>query len=203
MILEQRRAGSSSMHKSLTIIREEHRALAAVLHGLQYVVKQLAGGKGTPDFRLLEAMIGYILMFPVRLHHPKEDEHLFRALRARRPSIVPVLEQLEAEHVTDREYAAALQDTLRQFEHNPEQVAAFSGAVDRYAAFQWAHMRKEEEVVLPAAEQALTAADWDTIDAAFASNRDPLVGVNTSEEFRDLFQRIMNAAPAPIGTGQA
>jgi hemerythrin-like domain-containing protein len=191
------------MHKSLTVIREEHRALAAVLHGLQYVVKQLAGGKGTPDFRLLEAMIAYILAFPVRLHHPKEDAHLFQALRARRPSIVPVLEQLEDEHIRDREYAGAMRDTLQQFERSAEQFAAFAAAVDRYAAFQWAHMRKEEEVILPAAEQALSAADWDAIDAAFASNQDPLVGVNTSEEFRELFQRIMSAAPAPVGTSPA
>jgi hypothetical protein len=57
-------------------------------------------------------------------------------------------------------------------------------------------------VVLPAAERALTAGDWSAIDSAFESNRDPLVGVRVAEEFRELFQRIMSTAPAPIGSAR-
>jgi len=190
------------MHKSLAVIREEHRSLAGVLHGLQYVVKQIAEEKGAPDFALLNAMIAYILMFPVRLHHPKEDEHLFRVLRSRDAAVVPVLDELEAEHVRDREYARSLAEALQRYQRDAGAFQAFAEAVERYAAFQWAHMRKEEDVVLPAAERTLGPEDWSAIDAAFAANRDPLVGVTVADEFRELFQRIMSAAPAPIGTGR-
>lgn len=191
------------MHRSLTVIREEHRALAGVLHGLQYLVKQIADGKGSSDFGLLKAMVAYILAFPVRLHHPKEDEHLFRALRLRSSAVTSILDELEAEHIRDRDYAGALQDALRRFEQDSENLGAFTSALDKYATFQWAHMRKEEDVVLPAAEHSLRTEDWSAIDAAFESNQDPLVGVSTAEEFRELFQRIMSAAPAPIGLGKA
>jgi hemerythrin-like domain-containing protein len=191
------------MHKTLTVIREEHRALAGVLHGLQHLVKRIADGKGAADFALLNAMLAYILAFPVRLHHPKEDEYLFRALRSRNAEVVTVLDELEAEHVKDRDLARELHAALQAYERDPAQFPSFSAAVDRYAAFQWAHMRKEEDVVLPAAERTLGSADWAAIDAAFESNQDPLVGVTVAEEFRELFQRIMSAAPAPIGTGRA
>ncbi|MCL4798140.1 MAG: hemerythrin domain-containing protein [Burkholderiales bacterium] len=187
------------MHKSLAVIREEHRALAGVLHGLQYLARQIAERKRAADFRLLRAMVDYILAFPVRLHHPKEDQHLFSTLRARDPGVVPVLAELEAEHVRDREYARELQEALGRFERAADAFPAFAAALDRYAALQWAHMRKEEDVVLPAAERALRPDDWAAIDAAFASNRDPLAGIDVSEEFRELFARIMAAAPAPIG----
>ena len=190
------------MHKTLTVIREEHRALAGVLHGLQYLVKQIGAGTAQPDFELLNAMMTYILAFPVRLHHPKEDAYLFSALRARDAAIVPVLDELAAEHARDREYAEALREALRRYQHDRTELQRFATAVDRYAAFQWAHMRKEEDVVLPAAERALAPGDWSAIDAAFESNRDPLVGVRVAEEFRELFQRIMAAAPAPIGSGR-
>jgi len=188
------------MHKTLTVIREEHRALGGVLHGLQYLVKQIAEGRAQPDFELLNAMLTYILAFPVQLHHPKEDEYLFSALRSRDAEIARVLDELEAEHVKDREYAGALRDALQSYEKDRTELQAFAAALDRYAAFQWAHMRKEEDVVLPAAERALGPSDWTAIDAAFESNQDPLVGVRVAEEFRELFQRIMAAAPAPIGT---
>jgi hemerythrin-like domain-containing protein len=190
------------MHKTLNVIREEHRALGAVLHGLQYLVEQIADGKRTADFELLNAMVTYILAFPVRLHHPKEDEYLFSALRARDTAIVPLLEDLEAEHVKDRELAQDLQVALRRYEGAGTELPSFAASVARYATFQWAHMRKEEEVVLPAAERALTAGDWSAIDSAFESNRDPLVGVRVAEEFRELFQRIMSTAPAPIGSAR-
>jgi len=187
------------MHKTLTVIREEHRALAGVLHALQYLVEQIAEGKRTPDFELLNAMVTYILAFPVRLHHPKEDEYLFSALRARDAAVAPALDELEAEHAKDRDLAQDLQDTLRRYERDAGERLAFAASVSRYAAFQWAHMRKEEDVILPAAERALAPEDWAAIDSAFESNQDPLVGVRVADEFRELFQRIMSAAPAPIG----
>ena len=191
------------MHKSLAVIREEHRSLAGVLHGLQYLVKEIAEGKGAPDFPLLNAMIGYVLMFPVRLHHPKEDKYLFSVLRSRDAAVAPVLDELEAEHARDREYAQDLAAALQRYQRDAGAFQSFAEAVERYAAFQWAHMRKEEDVILPAAERALAAGDWSAIDAAFESNRDPLVGVTVAEEFRELFQCIMSAAPAPIGTGRS
>ncbi len=191
------------MRKTLTVIREEHRALAGVLHGLQYVVKRIADGKEAPDFVLLTAMVVYILTFPVRLHHPKEDEYLFSVLRLRDAAVVPVLDELEAEHVMDREYARGLDEALRRYERDPGEFRSFAVAVEHYAAFQWAHMRKEEDVILPAAERALAPDDWSAMDSAFESNQDPLVGVTVAEEFRELFQRIMSAAPAPIGTRRA
>jgi len=68
---------------------------------------------------------------------------------------------------------------------------------------QWAHMRKEEEVILPIAQKALLPSDWVEIDAAFRSNSDPLVGVNTRREFRELFRRVVTLMPAPMGLGPA
>ena len=74
---------SAEMLAPLAIIRDEHRSLAAVMHGLEFVVRE-ARDKGTPpSFPLLRAMLHYIKAFPETLHHPKEDAYLFRKLRAR------------------------------------------------------------------------------------------------------------------------
>ena len=62
-------------------------------------------------------------------------------------------------------------------------------------------MRKEEDEVLPLAAQALTADDWAAIDAAFASNNDPIVGVPASKAFRELFRRLVAIVPPPLGVG--
>jgi hypothetical protein len=53
-------------------------------------------------------------------------------------------------------------------------------------------------VIMPAAQRHLTAQDWAEIDAAFAGNSDPRFSVDNDEEFRQLFARILNLAPAPV-----
>jgi hypothetical protein len=62
-------------------------------------------------------------------------------------------------------------------------------------------MRKEEDEVLPLAALALMHEDWDAIDAAFASNNDPLVGVPASKAFRELFRQLVAIMPPPYGVG--
>jgi branched-chain amino acid transport system ATP-binding protein len=64
-------------------------------------------------------------------------------------------------------------------------------------------MRCEETEVFPLAQAHLRAEDWAEIDAAFATNADPLVGVSSQDHFNELFTRIVNLAPAPIGVGPA
>jgi hypothetical protein len=80
-------------------------------------------------------------------------------------------------------------------------LPSFVERVERYSHFHWLHMRREEDEVLPLAAAALTADDWAAIDAAFASNSDPVVGVPATREFRALFRRIVALAPPPLGVG--
>jgi uncharacterized protein YdcH (DUF465 family) len=84
-------------HDSVAVIEAEHAALAAVLSGLRYFVRNAARGI-PPDAAVLEKMLDYVEHFPERLHHPREDEHLFRRLRARTHEVDDMLDRLEAEH---------------------------------------------------------------------------------------------------------
>lgn len=78
---------------------------------------------------------------------------------------------------------------------------AFAAAVERYATFHWAHMRKEEDLVLPLALETLTIGDWTAIDAAFSVNDDPVPGLAPRQEFDALFRLIVALAPPPVGVG--
>jgi hypothetical protein len=62
-------------------------------------------------------------------------------------------------------------------------------------------MNLEEKVVIPLAKKHLTPADWIEIAEAFGENGDPRFGATPDHEFRDLFSRIVNLAPPPIGVG--
>lgn len=190
--------------RALDVIRAEHRSLAAVIHGLRHLVREVREHGARPDFGLLEAMLRYIDAFPERLHHPKEDRYLFRRLRDRDPASARILDELEAEHAkgarTIRELEALL---VRCRSEGDAGFAAFAARVDAYVAFHWEHMRKEEVEVLPAAERHLRPEDWAEIDVAFGSHGDPLFGADAETEFGTLFRRIVDLAPPPIGVGPA
>ncbi|MBN8479826.1 MAG: hemerythrin domain-containing protein, partial [Burkholderiales bacterium] len=89
--------------RAVTIIQDEHRAITAVIEGLRHLVAEVAAGRIVADQALLAALFHYIEAFPERLHHPKEDEHLFARLRIRRPDLAPLLDGLAREHVVGRE----------------------------------------------------------------------------------------------------
>ena len=190
------------MPEAIRIIHDEHRALAAVLQGLLHLVAEIDEGRMKPDFRVLAAMLHYIDAFPEKLHHPKEDEFLYRLLRARLAEPLPLLDELESEHVHGRTLIEGLRAALDRFQaEGGASFPPFRDAARAYAEFHWTHMRKEEDEILPLAARTLTDDDWATIDAAFTSNSDPIVGTPASREFRTLFRRIVHLAPPPIGVG--
>jgi hemerythrin-like domain-containing protein len=190
------------MAKSIDIIRSEHRALAAVLSALKAVVEGVESKQYAPDFALLSAMLVYIDEVPEKLHHPKEDLYLFETLKQRSPAARGVIDRLEREHEEGygltRELARAL---IRYQGMGPAAFPPFRDCVRRYLEFNWRHLNCEEDELLPLARRDLTDADWSSIDAAFAANFDPWTGPN--REYADLFDRIVDMAPAPIGYGRS
>jgi hemerythrin-like domain-containing protein len=190
------------MKTALNIIRSEHRALAAVIHGLQYLVDQVRKGEPPPDFRVLRAMLHYIDTFPERLHHPKEDRYLFAKIMLRYPEAASIISGLEAQHVHGAQLVRDLERALLAWE---EQGAGafpnFAHQVRAFSEFHWKHMREEEDVILPVAERVLLDEDWKEIDAAFEGNQDPLIGEAVQQDFDKLFSYIVNLAPPPIGLG--
>jgi hemerythrin-like domain-containing protein len=187
--------------KAIAIIQDEHRAITAVVEGLRHVVDEIAAGRMAADHALLAALFHYIEQFPERLHHPKEDDFLFARLRARRPEAAPLLDGLHREHEVGRERFAELKAMWDRYRADPAALAPFAEGVERYSRFHWLHMRREEEHVLPLAAEALTGEDWDAIDAAFASNNDPVVGLPARKAFRELFRHLVAIMPPPYGVG--
>ena len=191
------------MNKAIRIIRDEHRSISAVLSGLIELTRVARTPGVQPGFAVFRAMIHYIDEFPERLHHPKEDHFLFARLAERAPDTRPLVEELRKEHVRGAELVRELESALIAFEVNGARgLPAFDAAVNAYAQFHWDHMRKEEEQVLPLAEKHLTEADWRWIEDAFAGNRDPIADLR-ERDFEQLYQRIVNLAPAPVGLGEA
>jgi hemerythrin-like domain-containing protein len=191
------------MKDAITILQSEHRSISAVLHGLKELARIAQDATVRPGFQVLRSMLRYLDEYPERLHHPKEDEHLFARVAARAPEARLLVEELQAEHEEGARLIRELERALLFFEEGwPAGGREFQQAVDAYAAFHWAHMRKEEQQLIPLAQRVLTAEDWQAIAQAFAANADPIAGMR-ERDYEKLFSRIANLAPAPVGLGEA
>lgn len=190
-------------HESLRIIRDEHSALAAMLRSLGMMVKRGPADEPERFFDVLRAMLFYIDEFPERLHHPKESNLLFPRVARLAPETLVAIVKLEKDHATSEAAVRELQHLLLAWElMGNDRHQAFDAATVRYIDAYLAHMRLEETEILPVAERVLVDADWKELDAAFASNRDPLTGKYPADPAYDrLFTRIVQRAPAPIGLG--
>ena len=190
---------------SLRTIREDHASLAAVLHSLRLMLDQGPGDEPAAFFDVMRAMLFYIDEFPERQHHPKESQWLFPKVAERSPQAAEAIAQLLRDHEGGEAAVRELQHLLLGWELMGEtRHQAFADALQHYIHFYLEHMRLEEAVVLPAAQQHLDAADWAAMDAAFASNTNPLAqGPARDPAYDRLFTRIVMRAPSPIGLGSS
>jgi len=189
-------------HATLKIIREEHSALAAMLRSILMLLARHRRQGTLPDFGALRAMLFYVDEFPEKRHHRKESELLFPKLRARTPLSRDLLDRLDDDHARGERRIRDVEHALLAFEMLGEsRREAFEKAVERYADFYLAHMAVEEREILPLAARVLTQDDWADLDKAFDTNRDPMTGYAPDAEYSELFTRIVNAVPAPIGLG--
>lgn len=190
------------LNRALAIIHDEHRSLGAVLHGLRFLLREMQEKGAAPDFRLLWAMLYYMDNFSERLHNPREDAYLFARLKERTHEADEVIATLEQQHLESGSHLRNLEQALGALEAGaPDGLQNFAAAAEKLIDEAWQHMTLEEKTVIPLAKQHLTAEDWVAIAEAFGEHGDPRFGSKPDHEFRDLFTRIVNLAPPPIGVG--
>lgn len=187
--------------QTLSVIQREHRAIAAVIHCLEQLLREVrAGDLDPPPFDVFDLIVTYMRDFPDQLHHPKEDNYLFPVLAKRAPELGGAFDLLRRQHVEGAKRTHDLSAKLAVYRKDPKTgFAAFEEAALGFVEFQREHLAFEESRILPAARENLTATDWKAIDAAFAKNDDPIFGDKPQAKFNKLFSRIVATAPEPWG----
>lgn len=191
--------------EAIRIIMDEHQSLAAIIHAIRLMIREVGVGRLAPDFKLFKAMVHYLDAYPEKRHHPKEDQFLFGPLKARTTEGADALARLEAEHGLAEARIQALDAALQGYADGaPDGFEAFSDAFETYADFYRKHMLLEEREILPLLKRHFTADDWARADAGCQATPDPMSGTrspDSDEDFRRLFSKLVAATPAPLGLG--
>jgi nucleotide-binding universal stress UspA family protein/hemerythrin-like domain-containing protein len=184
----------SDRERALGTIGDEHRSIAVVVSAMRDVASDAAATwSADAELASVAAMVSYMRDFPEKVHHPKEEAHLHRLMRARDPSCESLLAEVEAQHVEERRLVEQIGACL---EGGALRRQELRNAVLRFAEHVFTHLRFEESQVLPRARQCLGDDDWREIAQAFAGNDDGRLGDLSSQDLRRVFARIANAVVA-------
>jgi hemerythrin-like domain-containing protein len=145
---------------------------------------------GEPDYALMLDIMYYMTHYADVLHHPKEDI-VFARMKARDPALGASIDDLKRQHARLREMGAAMVEGLNDVLNGSiEPRARVERAARTYVDAMRAHMRTEEDDVLPRAEQLLSDRDWSQIEAAIANFDDPLFGSKEHDRYTRLRRQI-------------
>ena len=189
--------------KALDIIQGEHRGMWRVASAMDALAQTLERPEErTASIQAIGAMLDYIDGYIDQVHHPKEDQYLFSALKRHAHGVGTVVERLEHEHRDGPRFRDELRQAVQSVAAGrSNDMPALVQSVAEFTEQLRAHIRAEEMHVMPEARKVLTAQDWQAIDAAFLDNDDPLFGARARSEFEALKARIIAITPAPVGLG--
>jgi branched-chain amino acid transport system ATP-binding protein len=190
--------------EALQTISNEHRSMWQLTVVLDELRKQLDQPEQKPDAELFDLILDYIEQYIERVHQPKEEAYLYRAVLDRTSEGNEMIAEFEREHAASPEIVATLRRQVKHLvRHYPDGKGEFQEGLEKYIALLRSHIMREENELFPLARRILTDVDWDEIDTAFANSADPQFGVESRAEFRALMSRIVNQAPEPVGFGMA
>ncbi len=188
--------------RAISIIKNEHRNLGAILFTLEQLVQEAEKPGAAVDLKVFHGIFYYIDSFLDRYHHPKETQYLFPVVRTNSTEAAPVLDKLEQQHIDGERMLNDVLKKLSAYEFlGAPGFEAFRDTVIRYVEFERNHAYTEECEILPLAEKCLTPKDWLIIDEAFNDNDDPLFGDQPRNEFGNLYKTLTDLVPAPYGFG--
>jgi len=189
---------TAAARNAVHVIVREHQQLSMVITGMQRLVKLLGAGEDVHGPIMFRSMLFYLGEYPEKLHHPKEERHLFARLRHDDNELDKTIDELEEQHALGKVQLRNIEHAFTRYELLGESaLPELRRMVEAYAAFSADHRRLEEEVILPAARQRLTEEDWKELDDAFGTNRDPFAGVKDEADLGRLFAMIVRAIREP------
>jgi len=188
------------MSNVIAALDRDHANIAKLLELLESEMLAIEVGK-TPDYSLLQDIMRYMIHYPDRFHHPKEDL-IFIQLLKRNPGARDDVEDLLEEHVSiglaGQEFDRILRTSGIDSVKVREQLEAAGFA---YIRALREHMLKEEKKLFPLAMEVLTKEDWQVIDEEVDAVEDPLFEAQIADEYQRLFKLIIDQTELEAVTG--
>ncbi len=171
-------------------LRAEHRHMATVMQLFTEQLKALEAGDKV-DAHVLYEIMEYMVTWPDRYHHPREDLIYGRVAELDRRAADEV-DSLQRDHDRTAKNGRALLRDIRGWQDGNVPASRITRAGRAYVDHIYEHMNVEEKVVFPHIESLLTLEDWRELaeDDQLQAVSLPVFGPKVQREFRNLARRL-------------
>jgi hemerythrin-like domain-containing protein len=182
------------MTDPIAVLKHEHRIILAVCDAADRESQRLSSG-GAVDAERVERMLDFIRTFADRCHHAKEEDLLFVRMGERGfPTEAGPVRVMLQEHELGRAHVRATAEALPR-------AAAGDAAATRvvaenlagWAALLRSHIAKEDNILYPMAEQALTPEDMAELAESFERVEHDEMGAGVHERYAALARELTAA----------
>jgi len=182
-------------------LRSEHRHIATVMQLFTEQLKAIEGGQ-LVDTHVVYEIMDYMVSWPDRYHHPREDL-IYGRVAEMDSQVADEVDSLQRDHDnTAKNGRKVLQDIERWREGEASgAVVARSGRA--YVDHMYEHMNIEEKVVFPQIESVLTIDDWRELaaDDELRAVAAPVFGPRVQREFRNMTRKLRRSVRRGVERG--
>mgnify|MGYP001826603734 CR=1 FL=1 len=171
-------------------LRAEHRHIATVMQLFADQLKAIEEGQ-LVDTHVVYEIMDYMVTWPDRYHHPREDL-IYGRVAELDSKAADEVDTLQRDH--DRT-AVRGREVLKDIEGWRDGEVSGAVLVKRgreYIDHMYEHMNVEEKVVFPHIESVLTLEDWRELaeDDHLRAVADPVFGPRVQREFRNMTRKL-------------
>jgi hemerythrin-like domain-containing protein len=180
-------AGGASLIKALTA---EHRHIASVMRLFGEQLDAIEAGE-LVDTHVVYEIMEYMVSWPDRFHHPREDL-IYGRVAELDATAADNVDSLQRDHDAMAKAGQEVLHNIQLWRDGEGSGAELVRSGRAYIEHMYEHMNSEEKLVFPQIEQILTAEDWRELarDDQLRPVSDPLFGRQVQREFRNLARKL-------------
>jgi len=171
-------------------LRAEHRHIAGVMELFGDQLKAIDGGQ-LVDTHVVYEIMDYMISWPDRYHHPREDL-IYGRVAELDSSADDEVDTLQRDHDSNAKRGREVLAEIERWREGEVSGAAVVEAGRGYIDHMYEHMNLEEKLVFPHIESVLTTEDWRELaeDDQLRPVSDPVFGPRVQREYRNLTRKL-------------
>lgn len=194
-------AGSASEQPMMKALRAEHRHMASVMELFGQQLDSIEAGR-LVDTHVVYEVMDYMVTFPDRFHHPREDLIYGRVAELDSKAADDV-DTLQRDHDSNAERGRGVLKEIERWRSGEITGETVVKTGRGYIDHLYEHMNIEEKVVFPHIEAMLTVEDWRELsdDDRLRPVMDPVFGPRVHREFRNLARKLRGKVRRTVERG--
>jgi hemerythrin-like domain-containing protein len=171
-------------------LRAEHRHMATIMELFKEQLDAIENGQ-LVDTHVIYEIMDYLVRWPDRFHHPREDL-IYGRVAGIDPKAADNVDSLQREHDEMGKQSRAVLVDIEHWREGDLDGLVLIKSGRAYIDRLYAHMNSEEKVVFPQIEAILTATDWREleIDDQLRPMADPVFSGRIDREFRNMARKL-------------